>query len=219
MTTPPLYTAPALEFLEQTVDKDWRVFEYGGGHSTKYYSEKCSEVYTVEHDGNWYNTIVSEAPNAHIELVQSFAPVLDEASALDEEFFSKGFNLAIREDRDHGYNTYHGMNNDDYRGYASRIFKKPKGYFDCIVADGMARSLTLWYAMHMLKDGGVIILDNSDRWQYNDLQCYLMSNGLNRLDFWEPNHPSWCTSFFSKTFDHSDAACARSLDSGDLYHF
>ena len=83
----------------------------------------------------------------------------------------------------------------------------------------MARSRCLWYAAHMINPNGVIILDNSDRWHFNDLQLYLVNNGFNRKDFWQPNHPCWCTSFFSKTYDVTEGDIARPVDPGDIYHF
>lgn len=215
----PLYTSNALEFLDTIVKADWKVFEYGGGHSTRYYSERCAEVYTVEHDPSWHSSIVSESPNALVELVGAGAETIDAAIDLEKGFYAKGFAQPIREGRDHGYNCYHGLVNDDYKGYASVICKKPNGYFDLVVVDGMARSLCLWYAMHMVKDDGVIVLDNSDRWHFNGMQCHLINNGFNRLDFWQPDHPCWCTSFFSRTFSKQEGSCERPKDTGDIYHF
>lgn len=215
----PLYTAPALEFLNTIISDKWKVFEYGGGNSTKYYGDRCSEVYTVEHDRNWYSQISVGAPNTTVEFVDRGAPILNNGMNLDDGFYFMNFYLPIKEDRDMGYNTYHGMNNNDYRGYASTICRKPKGYFDCVIVDGMARPLSLWYAMHMVREDGLIILDNADRWQYNALQCHLISRGFNRLDFWEPNHPSWCTAFFSKRFEPQAVPCDRPVNTGDLYHF
>lgn len=215
----PLYTTPALEFLDSIINDDWKVFEYGGGHSTRYYLDRCAEVHTVDHDDGWYSTIRRDSPDANVELVTGFEPTIESAIDIERGFYSKGFDLPIKDDRDHGYNCYHGLINDDFKGYASTICRKPHGYFDLVVVDGMARSLCLWYAMHMVKDRGIIILDNSDRWQLNDLQCHLISSGLNRIDFWQPEHPCWCTSFFSKRFDVQPESCNRPKDTGDLYHF
>ena len=215
----PLYTDPALEFLDTIVDNNWRVFEYGGGHSTHFFTTNCAEVYTIDHNQQWYNTIVNESPTAVIELADNNVAIVDDAILLDQQFDNMKFNLPIRTDHDHNYNQYHGLINYEHRGYASIICKKPKGYFDCVVVDGMARSLCLWYAMHMVADNGVIILDTSDRWHFNDVQCYLIENGFNRKDFWQPGHPSWCTSFFSKTYEPSADSCKRLDNTGDIYHF
>jgi hypothetical protein len=88
-------------------------------------------------------------------------------------------------------------------GYASEIFVKPKGYYDIVVIDGMARVLTGFLAAKMVSDTGYIILDNSDRWHYNTLQKHLIEQGFGRIDFWGPgtgNYHAWCTSIFSKNF-------------------
>lgn len=215
----PLYTTPALEYLDSIVQPSWKVFEYGGGNSTNYYAARCAEVHTVEHNNSWYNTIVSNNPDATVYHIDADQPVLDSATELNTAFDAMRFSLPIRDLYEHSYNEYHGLINDRHQGYASMLCKYPKEYFDVIVVDGMARSRCLWYAAHMINATGIIILDNSDRWHFNDLQAYLVDNGFNRKDFWQPDHPCWCTSFFSKTYDATDGDVARPVNTGDIYHF
>lgn len=215
----PLYTAPAIEFLETIIRPEWKVFEYGGGGSTNYFSNRCQEVHVVEHNDGWVNSIRNESPLATVYHVGSDQPVEEVSAVIDTEFYSRSFSLPTVESREHSYNQYHGLTNDEYRGYASVLGKFEPGYFDCIAVDGMARSLCLWYASKLIKQGGYIILDNSDRWLFNDLQHHLISIGLNRKDFWQSGHPCWCTSFFSSNFSNSDEPFERPVGTGDIYHF
>lgn len=215
----PLYTDTALEYLNSIINPDWKVFEYGGGGSTGYYGARCAETTVVEHNEVWVSRIQSMSPNSTIHHVGENQEVFTEAAALDAGFFEQGFDLPIRDGYPHSYNQYHGITNDEFRGYASYLAKYPNGHFDLVVVDGMARSLCLWYAAHMVREGGIIILDNSDRWLFNSMHLYLINNGFNRKDFWQSGHPCWCTSFFSKSFDSTDGPNERPINSGDIYHF
>jgi len=69
----------------------------------------------------------------------------------------------------------------------------------------MARALcaVMTVESYRLKDNGIIILDNSDRWHYNPIQEYLNKNEFGRIDFYGPgwnSHAGWCTSFYSQAF-------------------
>jgi hypothetical protein len=218
LTHQPLYTQPALDYLNSIIDPKWKVFEYGGGFSTVYYNKNCSRVYTTEHDKSWGKVVTKIIPDAKIEIVTEKVEVIPNGVELYKSFISKKFILPLRDDKDRGYNSYHGLTNDEFLGYASRICNFRKGYFDVVIVDGMCRSLCLFYTVNMINDKGIIILDNSCRWQYNDLQSYLIDNGFNRKDFWQPDHASWCTSFFSKSYDRSTVEPRRPVNTGDLYH-
>lgn len=215
----PLYTSPALEYLSTIVRPEWKVFEYGGGGSTGYYGAHCSETCVVEHNDGWVEQIRGMSPSSVVHHIGEHHEMLDEGRDIDAGFYAQNFDLPIREGYPDSYNQYHGITNDEFRGYASYLAKYPRGYFDLIAVDGMARSLCLWYAAQLIKDGGIIILDNSDRWLFNSMHCYLINNGFNRKDFWQPGHPCWCTSFFSKSYDSTDGPCDRPVNTGDLYHF
>lgn len=53
----PWYTYPALEWLAPRVKPTHRVFEFGGGCSTVWYSRHAGEVITVEHDSLWLDRV------------------------------------------------------------------------------------------------------------------------------------------------------------------
>lgn len=215
----PLYTSPAIEYLESIIKPDWKVFEYGGGGSTRYYGSRCTKSVVAEHNDGWVEQIREMSPSSVVHHIGQEFPVLEEAVLIDSSFYSEHFDLPMRDGYSHEYNQYHGITNDEFRGYASQLAAYPKGHFDLIAVDGMARSLCLWYAAALVKDGGIIVLDNSDRWLFNSMHCYLVNNGFNRKDFWQPGHPCWCTSFFSTSFDSTDGPCDRPINSGDIYHF
>src|SRR5262245_48494149 len=49
----PWYTYAAIHFLEPRLQRQLRVFEYGCGNSTLWYSKRVSQVIAVEHDLQW----------------------------------------------------------------------------------------------------------------------------------------------------------------------
>ena len=50
----PLYTYPCQEWLNSIGWETSRVFEYGSGYSTLWWSNKGADVYGVEHDEEWF---------------------------------------------------------------------------------------------------------------------------------------------------------------------
>ncbi|MFM8005058.1 MAG: hypothetical protein ACKO86_08950, partial [Dolichospermum sp.] len=52
----PWYT-PAIEFIENKIDSNFRVFEYGSGNSSLWWSERVSQVISIESDTNWFGYI------------------------------------------------------------------------------------------------------------------------------------------------------------------
>jgi len=213
----PWMTFPAIEFLKDIVSKDTKVFEYGSGYSTVFFNEHAGETVTVEHDSGWVERVKQLSPDATIYTVDQNAKVHDDAVSLVENFINT-FDQVRSEDRDH--DVRHGLINNEFAGYASTIFNYPKDYFDIIVVDGMARALSGVLAVERARDDTLIILDNSDRWQYNNLQKYLQDKGYRRIDFWGPgwnNYNAWCTSIFSKNFSFKNNRLLRPEQEGPIF--
>ncbi|MGH9307724.1 MAG: class I SAM-dependent methyltransferase, partial [Vicinamibacterales bacterium] len=53
----PWYTYPAIEYLQQFDFSQSRVFEYGSGNSTLFWTERAAQVVSVEDDERWYANI------------------------------------------------------------------------------------------------------------------------------------------------------------------
>ena len=212
----PWYTFPAISFLKDIINKDTKVFEYGTGYSTIFFNQNAGETITVEHDSNWVNNVKEQVPDATIHIVDQNAKIHDDAAPVVEDFI-KTFTQIVSDDRDH--DVRHGLINNEFAGYASTIYNYPKGYFDVIVLDGMARALSGVLAAEVAREDTLIILDNSDRWQYNTLQKYLIDKGFMRVDFWGPgwnNYHAWCTSIFCKKFNFKNNRLLRPKQEGPI---
>lgn len=196
----PWYTFPSIPFIKDILDPDFKVLEYGCGYSSLFYKNRVKELTVVEHDEDWAKKVLEIDSSIDIMLVKANAEA-HPAAGIYLEKFSQYF-PQIRSENYH-HDLIHGLVNMEFGGYASVVFEKPKGYYDVIVIDGMARALTGYMAADMVSENGYLILDNSDRWHYNMLQEYLIARGFGRVDFWGPghsNHGAWCTSIFSKNF-------------------
>ncbi len=58
----PWFTYGAIDFLTPRLQPNWRVFEYGSGHSTLWWARHVREVIAAEHHGAWAERIGAQAP-------------------------------------------------------------------------------------------------------------------------------------------------------------
>ena len=194
----PWLTYPAFAMLDRLAQPGLRVFEFGCGHSSLWWARKASEVVSVDHDLAWLEPIRARArPNQTLLHRPSHAPsepvppeLVPDVEALVAGQWSSG---------DPEFDTVHGHNCSDFLGYATSLLAWPQGYFDVIVVDGMARSLSAYFAARWVRPGGLVVFDNSERAEYDAGYRWLHSLGFARIDFWRPgpvNDFAWCTSLF-----------------------
>lgn len=58
----PWVTYSFIDFIEDRLNKNMTIFEYGSGNSTLWYSKKVKLVISVEHDKKWYERIKNDMP-------------------------------------------------------------------------------------------------------------------------------------------------------------
>jgi hypothetical protein len=155
----PWITFPAIRFLKAFLSKEMRVFEYGSGGSTIFFSQRVKEVVSVEHDPKWKSLVVESIDKKELKNCSIFL-ILPEESAHSK-------NDLDPEDID-SYKSTDGANlSKTFRDYASSIDKYPEEYFDLILIDGRARPSCFKHAVPKVKRrGGIIMLDNTDRDYY-----------------------------------------------------
>jgi len=59
----PWLTYPFINFIESRLTQDLRVFEYGCGNSTIWFSKRVSEMISLEHDSSWAQRISPQLPS------------------------------------------------------------------------------------------------------------------------------------------------------------
>ena len=200
----PWFTYPAIRQLARMIRADWRVLEFGSGNSTLWWAQRVAAVVSVEHDPVWVERLRSAAPS-NVTVHQR---VMDEPVRADlddlllSEYFPTGCFGVPTDDPTRNYRA--GLLDAAYRGYAVTGLEYPRGHFDVIVIDGMARALTAWVAARQVADAGLIVFDNSDRHEYDAAYRMLADRGFARIDFWGlgPINPyEWCTSLFVRSLE------------------
>ena len=58
----PWYTYPAIEYIKQLDFSSKRIFEYGSGNSSVFWSKRCLFLVSVEDNQEWYNKIKPKLP-------------------------------------------------------------------------------------------------------------------------------------------------------------
>jgi hypothetical protein len=216
----PWFTYSSIIFLESIIQKQWSVFEYGSGYSTAFWNRKCQKTVSVEHDENWFDILRQRNREFEIHLVKEGADYQNKKVAdLIASFEAKNFYLPLSPNK--VPNNERRLLNTEFANYAAKLMDFQKGYFDVIVVDGVARCLCLFLAVEYISESGIIILDNSDRWQYNDLQKYLIhEKGFHRLDFHglSPKVTIGTTTsiFFKNTDFLKETKTMRDKGAGDL---
>ncbi len=147
----------AIDYLDQYLKPEHRVFEYGGGGSTLFFLNRAGSVATVENNDVWVQLLKSEiAPNSNKNW---------------QVFAIKGTAVAGQEEKDPADPDAFATNNPterhlNYEQYARCIEQFPKGYFDVVLVDGRARPSCLKCAIQYVKPNGLLIMDNMERKYY-----------------------------------------------------
>ena len=199
----PWITYPAREMLERVVRPSARVFEFGAGNSSLWWSSRVSFVAAVEHDAHWADTIRRQGPdNLAVALRAEGEPAPAEHRPMVDAFLAAHPDLPSAGDP--ALDITHGLNCVDFGAYAVEPANYGAGHFDVFVIDGMARSLCALVAAELVAENGIIVFDNSERWHYNPGFTELGKRGWKRLDFFGPGpavNYEWCTSIFCRDLD------------------
>ena len=121
------------------------IFEYGSGSSTLFFEDYFDEVFSVEHDKEWFEIISKSIKKANVY----FVPPKKTPNPI---YGSKRL----------------GFKNLDFFNYVNFI-DSLENKFDVIFIDGRVRQECLKLAKHYIKSGGIIILDDSNRSRYKKI--------------------------------------------------
>lgn len=148
----------AKDWLESFLTPDMLVFEYGSGGSTIFVSKRVRKLVSVEHDWEWYSRISQTIKEKNISncvyLYRKAEPDsarYSKSSPMDPE----GYLSSLPEYKDMSFENY-----------VKSIEEFPNESFDLVVIDGRARPSCISHAISKVRLGGFIMLDNSDRDEY-----------------------------------------------------
>lgn len=153
----PWITFKARIWLENYLKPDMSVFEYSSGGSTIFISKRVKEVFSIEHDKDWYQIISNEIRNQHIDNCKLLL-IEPETDLFNREDYSDPNNYIS------SLPIYLNMN---FRRYVLSINEFPDEYFDLVFVDGRARPSCITNSIPKIKPGGYLMLDNSERERYS----------------------------------------------------
>lgn len=142
-TEQPWVHVDAVNFLFQNIKKSHTGFEFGSGSSTFWFSKFTKKIFSVESDEEWYKKTSEKRDEFDIKNIDISLVVCPMLKIWDID-------------------TEIG---EDYEKYSNEILKAGKK-FDYISIDGVARSLCIKKSIDLLKPGGYLIIDNSERPAY-----------------------------------------------------
>jgi hypothetical protein len=88
------------EFLSAELNRAARVFEYGSGGSTLWFSQRVREVVSIEHDPAWYTTVSTAAPaNVRVVFARWSTESIDDYVGRIETYPDGYFDLVVVDGR------------------------------------------------------------------------------------------------------------------------
>jgi hypothetical protein len=148
----------ALHYLKTWLKPQHRVFEFGGGGSTLFFTKRCAFVATVEHDPVWFDILKTKIEASGLHNWAGYSISGDElsndvgkrspANPLDYASTSKGFEHL------------------SFKNYATAINNYPPQSFDLVLVDGRARTSCTHESLAYVKTGGLLVIDNAERPHY-----------------------------------------------------
>lgn len=130
-----------VELLNERLNKDMRMFEYGAGFSSLYFAKRVKDVVSIEYDKAWES-----------KLRELLKPCLNH-KLIVEPVGEKYIGAAASEER----------------------------AFDVVLVDGRERVACFKNGLEALSENGVIILDDSDREEYQEAFEIARANGFRHL--------------------------------------
>lgn len=154
----PWINESAKNWLANYLNKEMRVFEYGSGGSTLFMAKRVKEISSVESDIYWYSKIMKTIRMSGIKNCKVFYA----------EATTSPFRQSPADD-------------SAYVSYAEKIKKFPNNYFDLVFVDGRGRELCVRESLLKIKNGGYLLLDNSDRPEYKPIFDFMKSYSFQTL--------------------------------------
>lgn len=167
----PWITFKARAWLESYLKPNMSVFEYGSGGSTIFLSRKVNELISVEHDKVWYcqvSSVLSKRGilNCTLLLRKPEKKISGETTVYNCKSYTSTSG------------KYVGMS---FENYVRSIEEYPDRGFDLVIVDGRARLSCVFHALGKIRPGGYLMLDDSDRQEYEEAISLLAD--YKRTDF------------------------------------
>lgn len=182
----PWITYESIKWLKEFLDPEMKVFEYGSGGSTIFFARRVKELISIEHEKSWFDLLNQKIDEYNLNNVKYQLIIPTEKQQSSYKYSIQSFTSSEKADQ-----------HLSYENYVKSIDKFPDEYFDLVAIDGRARISSIANSISKIKDGGYLLLDNSEREVYesgiNLLKKYDRTDffGLGPSNFYE-----WMTSIW-----------------------
>jgi len=151
----PWFCYDAISFLQEKLEKNWRIFEFGSGASTLFFlQQNVRFLASVESNSLWHQFLQQQI------LQQNIKP--NKANYRS---------LLITD----------ALNNLNYPFLPYQFCKKEK--FNLIIIDSLKREKTILASIEAIKPSGIIILDDSQRKNYQKIFSLMEKNNFMAINF------------------------------------
>jgi predicted O-methyltransferase YrrM len=161
-----------ISFLDLYITKKMRVFEWGSGGSTIFFAQRAKETISIEHMREWHTRISEALVYAGIDGECDLRLVTrDLVRSLEAEEFKSSQPL---------------LRNVTFMNYVKAIDEFEDESFDVVLVDGRARASCITRAVPKIKPGGILVVDDSARPQYQkalSLDGWHRSNGIGPIPY------------------------------------
>lgn len=141
----------AIDYIEKIINPSWEVLEYGSGGSTLYFSSRVKKVKTIEHHTGWFNILKKQIDTEGLKNIN--------LCNIKPDLLKKGLDWT---------RTFYGSTRDPEYSFERYVKAGSEGgeKYDLLCVDGRSRVACIIEAYSVVKDGGYIVLDNSQRKDY-----------------------------------------------------
>lgn len=153
----PWLNPDAIKALDQLLTREMVGFEYGSGFSTVFFASRINKLTSLEHNKTWFDRLDRmltqyELSNAELVLIEANEPFdLSGLNSLDQ--------LRMTPDE-------YPVPDCNFSRYTDYVRQLPDQSLHLLIVDGRARVTCAVNGISKLKSGGLLVLDNSERYRY-----------------------------------------------------
>lgn len=174
----PWMTIDAIRFLKNNLTKDMKVFEYGSGGSSIFFSRLSAEVISTEHEKEWFDSVNEKLKSMNLNNWRGIfnPPQTASSGSTDNPEDPRNYSTSDK-----------ATINFSFENYVKSIDQFPDGYFDLVVVDGRSRPACILHGIKKLKKGGLILVDNAERSHYQRvISEFITKDFKNEVDSFGP---------------------------------
>lgn len=156
----PWLTATSIKAFDLLLTKEDVGLEYGSGRSTFHFAKLLGKLTSVEHHEEWYHIVQetltkNKVNNVTLKLIlPNTSYNKPNLSSIDDYYLDQGD---------------YPVKDDVFLDYVNLVDSIENDSLDFILIDGRARVSCAKKAIKKLKNGGLFVLDNSERVRYEEI--------------------------------------------------